>query len=72
VEPSAFEGLHAHRVAAECDARNLAARGLLAKATCGQESERMEDSFSKGGWVNTVGFALLKKEYQGRQPEAMT
>jgi len=60
----AFKGLRARRVALDCDARNLPARGLLLKAGLRQESECIQDRFSKGEWVNTVGFALLKQEYE--------
>ena len=60
----AFKGLRARRVVADCDARNLPARGLLLKAGLRQESECIQDRFSKGEWVNTVGFALLKQEYE--------
>jgi RimJ/RimL family protein N-acetyltransferase len=60
----AFKGLRARRVAVDCDARNLPARRLLLKAGLRQESECIQDRFSKGEWVNTVGFALLKREYE--------
>jgi RimJ/RimL family protein N-acetyltransferase len=60
----AFRGLRARRVVVDCDARNLPARGLLLKAGLRQESECIQDRFSKGEWVNTVGFALLKQEYE--------
>jgi RimJ/RimL family protein N-acetyltransferase len=60
----AFKGLRVRRVGAECDARNLAARRLLLKAGLRQESEGIADRFRKEEWVNTVGFALLRKEYE--------
>jgi len=60
----AFTGLHVRRVVAECDARNLPARRLLLKAGLRQESEAIQDRFLKGEWVNTVGFALLRQEYE--------
>jgi len=60
----AFKGLRARRVVVDCDTRNLPARGLLLKAGLRQESECIQDRFSKGEWVNTVGFALLKQEYE--------
>jgi RimJ/RimL family protein N-acetyltransferase len=58
-----FENLGARRVVATCDSRNVAGRQLLLKAGMRQESERIEDRFIKGEWVNTVGFAILKREY---------
>ncbi len=62
----AFKGLRARRVVAECDSRNLPARGLLMKSGLRRESECIQDRSTKGEWVNTVGFALLKQEYEGR------
>ena len=60
----AFKGLRARRIIADCDARNVAARRLLLKVGLRQESECIQDRFAKGEWVNTVGFALLRKEYE--------
>jgi len=68
----AFKGLRARRVAAECDARNLAARRLLLKIGLRQESECIQDRFSKREWVNTVGFALLKREYEAQTNASCT
>jgi len=62
----AFTGLRARRMAAECDARNLPARRLFLKASLRQESECIQDRFLKGEWLNTVGFALLKQEYEAQ------
>lgn len=66
----AFKGLHARRVAVACDARNLPARCLLIKSGLRQESQCILDRFSKGEWVNTVGFALLKQEYASKAGDA--
>lgn len=65
----AFKGLGVRRLLAECDARNLPARGLLWKAGMRQESECIQNSFIKGAWVNTVGFALLKQEYEAQDSD---
>jgi [ribosomal protein S5]-alanine N-acetyltransferase len=62
----AFKGLRARRVIADCDVRNLPARRLLLKAGLRQESECIQDRFLKREWVNTVCFALLKKEYESQ------
>jgi hypothetical protein len=59
-----FESLRARRVVASCDSRNVAARQLLLKAGMRQESEGIEDHFVKGEWVNTVGFAVLQREFK--------
>ena len=63
----AFKGLRIRRVIAECDSRNTPARRLLLKAGLRQECECTQDRFVKGAWVNTVGFALLKQEYEVRR-----
>ena len=60
----AFTGLRVRRIVAECDSRNLPGCGLLLKTGLRKESECIQDRFSKGEWVNTVGFALLKQEYE--------
>jgi RimJ/RimL family protein N-acetyltransferase len=62
----AFKGLHARRVVADCDARNAPARRLLLKAGLRQERECIQDWHLKGEWVNTIGFALLKKESEAQ------
>jgi aminoglycoside 6'-N-acetyltransferase len=60
----AFKGLRARRAIANCDARNVPARRLLLKVGLRQESECINDRFLKREWVDTVGFALLKQEYE--------
>jgi Mlc titration factor MtfA (ptsG expression regulator)/RimJ/RimL family protein N-acetyltransferase len=62
----AFTGLRARRIVADCDARNLPARRLLLKVGLRQESECIQDRLLKGEWVSTLGFALLKAEYDTR------
>jgi RimJ/RimL family protein N-acetyltransferase len=64
----AFKGLRVRRIVAECDDRNVPARGLLLKAGLRKESECIQDRLQKGQWVNTVGFALLKQEYESSGP----
>jgi RimJ/RimL family protein N-acetyltransferase len=61
----AFAGLRTRRIVAECDSRNLAARKLLSKAGMRQESECIQDRVANREWVDTVGFALLKREFEG-------
>ena len=60
----AFTGLRVRRIVAECGSRNLPGCGLLLKTGLRKESECIQDRFLKGKWVNTVGFALLKQEYE--------
>src|SRR5439155_22396811 len=47
----AFTGLRVRRIVAECDSRNLPARGVLLKTGLRQESECIQDRFLKGEWV---------------------
>jgi len=60
----AFNGLRVRRIIAQCDDRNVAARALLLKSGLRQESECVQDRLQKGEWVNTIGFALLRHEYE--------
>jgi MtfA peptidase len=60
-----FSSLHVRRIVAQCDSRNLAARKLLLKAGLRQESEYIQDRLVKGEWVNTIGYALLRREFAG-------
>jgi len=57
--------LRTRRLVAECDSRNLAARKLLLKVGMRQESVCVEDRLMKGQLVNTVGCAVLKREFEG-------
>jgi aminoglycoside 6'-N-acetyltransferase len=55
----AFEGLNLHRVTAECDSRNAAARRLLEKAGLRREGESVQSRFQKGEWINEIWYAAL-------------
>lgn len=60
----AFAGLHVRRIIAVCDARNLPARRFLLKAGLRQESECRQDLQLKKEWVDSAGFALLRREFE--------
>jgi RimJ/RimL family protein N-acetyltransferase len=58
-----FAGIGLHRVSAECDSRNAAARRLAEKAGMRREGELIKARWMNGEWVNTVLYALLNGEY---------
>jgi RimJ/RimL family protein N-acetyltransferase len=59
-----FTGIRLHRLFAQCDSRNLAARRMLEKAGLRGEGEFVQDRMVNGEWVNTAWFALLRAEYE--------
>lgn len=58
-----FNAINIRRVTANCDSRNAAAKGLLAKAGLRFEGEFFQDNFVKNEWVDTCYFAMLAGEY---------
>jgi len=56
----------AHRVVAECDARNDAVHALLARAGMRQESRQVDADWFKGEWTTVDGFAVLRSEWLRR------
>jgi RimJ/RimL family protein N-acetyltransferase len=60
----AFDGLQVHRIVAHCDIRNVAAQGLCLKAGMRKESHCLKELRVKGEWVDTVGFGLLREEFE--------
>jgi RimJ/RimL family protein N-acetyltransferase len=59
-----FQGLNLHRVAVNCDSRNIPARRLFEKAGLRFEGEAQEDQFVKDMWITTAFYALLKTEHE--------
>ena len=59
-----FKAIGLHRVAANCDSRNVAACRLFEKVGMRREGEFVKDRLLNGAWVNTVWFAMLREEYQ--------
>ncbi|WP_266181533.1 GNAT family N-acetyltransferase [Dyella humicola] len=64
-----FGRLHAHRVHASVDPRNLASMALLRALGLRQEAHFRECLRIRGEWVDDVVFALLASEWQGARPE---
>jgi aminoglycoside 6'-N-acetyltransferase len=58
-----FSAGNAHRVTANCDARNIAAARLLVRAGMRKESRQVEVEFFKGEWITLDGYAILKSEH---------
>jgi [ribosomal protein S5]-alanine N-acetyltransferase len=63
----AFQGLRVHRIVAECDQPDEAARGMLRNAGLRQEGWFLKARKVKHDWVDTLGFALLREEYERHQ-----
>jgi len=65
-----FSAISLHRVAAACDARNLAALRVLEKVGMRREGKFLQNRFQYGEWADTVYYALLDKEYRESQTVA--
>jgi aminoglycoside 6'-N-acetyltransferase len=57
-----------HRVAAECDARNVASARLLERVGFTPEGRRRSASWIKGEWIDDLLFGLLADEWPARPP----
>jgi RimJ/RimL family protein N-acetyltransferase len=55
----------AHRVVAQCDARNEPVARLLRRVGFRQESRQVDADFFKGEWTTLDGYAMLEDEYEG-------
>jgi RimJ/RimL family protein N-acetyltransferase len=53
----------AHRVVAQCDARNEPVARVLRRTGFRQESRQVDADFFKGEWTTLDGYALLAREY---------
>lgn len=60
-----FTGIKLHRVTAQCDSRNAAARRLFEKTGMRLEGEFRKDKFIDGEWRDSIWYALLNEEYRG-------
>jgi aminoglycoside 6'-N-acetyltransferase len=58
-----FTDLKLHRVAADCDRRNVAALRVLEKAGLRREGEFLKSHFVHGEWIDTLWYAMLGDEY---------
>ena len=66
----AFGEANLRRVAVGCDSRNLSGLRMLEKAGMRREGEFLEDGRIRDEWVNTIWYALLKREYKGVTDDA--
>ncbi|HYI34183.1 MAG TPA: GNAT family protein [Glaciibacter sp.] len=60
-----FKDGAAHRVVAQCDARNEPVARLLRRVGFRQESRQVDADYFKGEWTTLDGYALLAGEYNG-------
>ncbi len=60
-----FTEAHAHRVVAQCDARNEQVARLLRRLGFRQESSQVDADYFKGEWTTLDGYAMLAREYGG-------
>lgn len=61
-----FDELGLHRIAAECDPRNLASIRVMEKLGMRREADLVENALLKGEWVGSTIFALLESEWGAR------
>lgn len=59
-----FNDLALHRVKAQCDSRDVAARGLCEKVGMRCEGESLKDRLINSEWVNTVWYARLDEDHR--------
>lgn len=65
-----FDDLGLHRVYAELDPRNDASVALCLRLGMRHEGHFVEDMFLKGEWTDTGRYAILEREWAGRQGAA--
>jgi RimJ/RimL family protein N-acetyltransferase len=62
----AFDRLGLHRVSAELDPRNSASLSLCERLAMRKEAHFVENLWFKGGWGDTVIYAILDREWADR------
>jgi RimJ/RimL family protein N-acetyltransferase len=63
----AFTDLAVHRVTARLDARNTASAAVAQRLGLRSEAHLVENEFVKGEWVDELVFAVLDREWTGRE-----
>ncbi len=58
-----FEDLGLHRIAARCDARNVASARVMERLGMRREAHLRENEFVKGEWCDELVYALLEDEW---------
>lgn len=64
----AFAYLGAHRVSGRLDGRNVASARVLERLGMRQEAHLIENEFVKGEWTDEIVFAMLRREWEQREP----
>ncbi|MDH4141343.1 MAG: GNAT family N-acetyltransferase [Chloroflexota bacterium] len=59
-----FDQLGLHRIAAECDPRNVASVRVMERLGMRREAHFVENEFLKGEWVGSTVYALLESEWR--------
>jgi RimJ/RimL family protein N-acetyltransferase len=62
-----FEDLGLHRVAARCDARNMASARVMERAGMRREAHLVQSEFIKNEWTDELIYAILRSEWEARQ-----
>lgn len=62
-----MDDIGAHRVVMQGDARNAAVLALMPRLGLRQEGSVVEGDWFKGEWTTLVRFALLDREWRGRE-----
>jgi [ribosomal protein S5]-alanine N-acetyltransferase len=65
----AFKTLGLHRIVATCDTSNLASAAVLRKTGLRQEGHFIQERKVREVWRDTLQFAVLRSEYQGRSSD---
>ena len=61
-----FRALGMHRIGATCDPRNIASARVLEKTGMQREGCMREHTWEKGKWRDSLLYAILEHEWQGR------
>lgn len=59
-----------HRVAADCDARNVRSAALLERVGMRREAHHVASAWWKGEWTDEYVYAVLDREWAARRPGA--
>jgi len=63
----AFGDLGLHRVIADLDPQNFASARVAEKLGMRREAHYLENTFQKGAWVDTLIYAILRREWAARR-----
>jgi RimJ/RimL family protein N-acetyltransferase len=62
-----FEDLGLHRVAARCDARNMASARVMEWAGMHREAHLVQSEFIKNEWTDELIYGILRREWEAGQ-----